>query len=452
MFNTLYLPEIREMLASGDTAGLSDFCSTLHPGRTAEFMQGLSTDEAWAVLMRAEPALRADIFSFFDDNRQEQIVETQDRNEIATLVAELAPDDRVDLLKQVTPNVVEELLPLLPVEERRDIIRLRAHPEGTAGSVMTTEFAKLIHHSNVGEAFEAIRLQSEELETVYYLYVVDDEDHLRGVVTARQLLSVMNRPETPLAELMETEMIVAHVGDDQEDVANKVARYDIMAIPVVDDEHRILGIITHDDIFDVVREEAAEDAHRIAAVDPLDEGYLETGILTLGWKRGIWLTVLFMGAFLTAFALKRYDLIIEKHAELVLFIPLIISSGGNSGSQAATLIITAMTLGEIKVSDWWRVVKRELIMGGLLGSVLGLLGFGAAWFFLTGPTAIMGALTLLVTVLLTVYCGTMAGALLPLLFKRLGLDPALMSSPFVAGIVDILGIVIYFNVASLLIH
>jgi magnesium transporter len=337
----------------------------------------------------------------------------------------------------------------LPPEERRDIQRLRAYPEGTAGSVMTTEVARLAESLTVGQALDEIRRQAEEHETVYYLYVVDEGDHLRGLVSARQLLAHIGKPNTKIADLMETDLIHVNAMDDQEEVANKVAKYDLLAIPVVDMEHRMLGIITYDDVIDVVREEATEDAQRIGAIHPLGEGYLETPLITLSWKRGMWLLILFFAAMVTALALDFYEESLIAWPWLVMFIPLVISSGGNSGSQSATLIITALTTGDVRMGDWLRVIGRELAMGALLGSTLGLIGFGVAWLMVP-EQSLQTATVVLVTLVLVVVTGTLSGSLLPLIFRSLGWDPALMSNPFVAGIIDIAGIVIYINVAALL--
>jgi len=444
MVNTLYVPELREMLTEDNAEELREFCTALHPARTAEFMEGLEADEIWRVMQYAEPDLREEIFSFFPEYKQLEILETQDRGEMAALLAEVAPDDRVDLLHEADETVVSELLPLLPADERRDILRLREYPEGIAGSVMTTEVAKLDESLTVKEALDELGRQAEELETIYYLYVVDDTDHLRGVVSARQLVSAMTKPDTRLVELMETDVAAANVFDDQEDVAQKVARFDLAAIPVVDDERRMLGIITHDDVIDVMREEATEDAHRIAGVNPLDESYMQTPVFTLSWKRGVWLTILFVFALLTAKVLQTFEHELETYVWLVLFIPLVISSGGNSGNQSATLIITALATKDIELRDWFNVVRRELAQGVLLGTFLAVIGFVAA-MILTQEVA--PALVVGVTLVLVVICGTLFGSVLPLVFQRLGLDPALMSNPFVAGIIDILGILIYMGVA-----
>ncbi|MBN2021984.1 MAG: magnesium transporter [Pirellulales bacterium] len=446
MANTLYLPELREMLAENNAAELREFCTALHPARTAEFMEGLTAEESWAVLQHADMPLRVEIFGYFEDERKIEIVEKAPREEIVPLVAEMPADDRVDLLADVELEVVQELMPLLPAEERRDIQRLSRYAESTAGALMTSDFARLSENWAVSRAIDEIRVQAEDLETIYYLYVVDDEDHLRGLISFRQLLSAMGKPETKIGDLMERDLVTVNAQDDREEVARKVADYDLLAIPVVDDEYRLVGIITHDDVIDVMREEAEEDAYRMAGVAPLDEGYLKTHLLLLTWKRGIWLTILFFGAMLTAVTLNRYMNQYQDYLNslkwVMLFIPLVISTGGNSGNQSATLIITALSTGSITLKDWWRVVWREVLMGVLLGGALGMVGFGCG-AILIHPFSFYAAATIPITLMLVVVCGTLTGSLLPLLFHRLGLDPALMSNAFVAGLIDVVGINIY---------
>ncbi|MCA9201560.1 MAG: magnesium transporter, partial [Planctomycetales bacterium] len=278
----------------------------------------------------------------------------------------------------------------------------------------------------------------------YYLYVVDDDSLLRGIVSTRQLVSSLSHPERTLGEMMETDVVVAEVDEDQESVAEKVERFNLLAIPVVDSGRQLLGIITHDDVIDVVREELTEDVHRIAAVEPLEEDYLRIGLLTLSWKRGIWLIILFFAALLTAFALEHYHTELSAYIWLVSFIPLIISAGGNSGSQSATLVITALTSGQLEVSDWRTVIRREIVVSLVLGSFLSVIGYGVAIFLAPTPFA---ALVIPSTLMAVIIVGCFFGALLPLIFQQLGLDPAMMSNPFVAGIVDIMGIVIYINIA-----
>ena len=452
MINTLFLPELREMLADQNTAELAGFCVALHPSRTAMFMEGLKDEEVWQVLEHTDGETTADIFSHFSRDRQLDLITTHRKSQAADLIQFLPSDDRVDLLQGIDDDVRTSLLDLLPVAVRRDIMRLSQYPEGTAGAVMTTEIAMLHEDLSIREALNEIGRESDNnYETIYYLYIVDEDERLQGLVSARQLLSEMKSPETKLAEIMETDLVTVLVMEDQEDVADKVAHLDLLAIPVIDQSRRLAGIITHDDIIDVVREEATEDAHRSAAMEPLAESYLRTSLLALSWKRGIWLTILFFCALLTAFALERYEKITEEIQWLILFIPLIISSGGNSGSQSATLIITALTRGHVKLTDWSLIIRRELIMGLLLGFGLAVLG-GLASIFLV-PQAQqaenwMSVLIVPITLLLVVISGTLSGSILPLIFERIGWDPAIMSNPFVAGIVDILGIVIYMTVAT----
>ncbi|WP_168563898.1 magnesium transporter [Crateriforma spongiae] len=447
MTNTLFLPELREMLADNNRAELEEFCTTLNAGRTAEFMEGLTDAEVWQVLQFAQPERRSEIFGYFDEERQLSMLAQQPTEQVAELVEELAADDRVDLLQQLDDEHVDTILPLLPVEERRDIQRLRSYAEGTAGSLMTTEVAKLADRLTAREALEELSRQASELETIYYLYVVDDDNHLRGIVSTRQLVSSLAQPHRTLREMMETDVVVAMVDEDQESVAEKVEHFNLLAIPVLDPGRQLLGIITHDDVIDVVREELTEDAQRIAAVTPLERDFLRIGLVTLSWKRGIWLTILFFAALLTAFALRHYELELETYAWLVWFIPLIISAGGNSGSQSATLVITAMTGGEIELRDWRTVLMRESVVSLMLGGFIAVIGYAVAFFIAPCPS---DALVIPLTLLAVMITGCLCGATLPLVFKRLGLDPALMSNPFVAGIVDIMGIVIYINVARMI--
>ena len=425
---------------------LAEFCIAVHAGVTADFMEGLEPNEIWQVLKHAEPTRRCEIFRFLVADTQSAILENENRNEIAELIDTMVPDDRVDMLAELAEDVTNEILALVSQEERRNILRLREYPEDTAGSVMTTDVAKLDESLTVSDALTELGRQASELETIYYLYVVDDTDHLRGVVSTKQLVKSIVQPSKTLGQLMEEDIVKVDALDDQEKVAQIVAKYDLLAIPVVNTQNRMLGIITHDDIIDVFIEEATEDVQRIGAVDPLDETYLKTSLFTLSWKRGIWLTILFVAALLTAFALEHYEDWIGKYTWLVMFIPLVISAGGNSGGQSSTLIISSMARGEIALSDWFKIIKREIAMGLILGSLLGGLGYVAGFFTAPSPTL---ALIIPITVLLVIMCGTLAGSMLPLFFRRLGLDPAMMSNSFVAGIVDILGILIYMNVAQI---
>lgn len=449
MINTLYLPELREMLAANDLVELREFCTALHPARTIEFMEGLTPDEAWSVLSATDRDTRAQIFVYLPEEMQVAILETGDPKQLSQLIADMPPDDRVDLIKKADPAVVEEVLPLVPTKERRDILRLRAYPEGTAGSLMTTDVACLPENLTVREALEEIGRESHDFETIYYIYIVDENMHLRGLVSARQLVTHLGKPDMPLSDLMNRDLVTVVATDDQETVAEKVADYNFLAIPVVDVEQRLVGIITHDDVIDVLQEEATRDAHLAGAVEPLSESYMATPWLQLARHRAGWLVLLFGGALLTTVAMQTYDENVQRFTWIAWFVPLVISAGGNSGSQSATLMIRALTTKEITFADWRRVIIRELVIGFILGGCLSIIGYTVGCFMAPSYT---DALVLPLTLVLVVTCGTTIGSLLPLIFDRLGFDPALMSTPFIAGISDIVGIVVYMNVAGWLLR
>jgi magnesium transporter len=371
---------------------------------------------------------------------------------MSRLIEAMSPDDRVDLLEQLDDAVVDSLLPLVAQAERQDIRLLLSYPEHSAGAVMTSEYASLPADITVGEALSRLRKQAPDSETIYYVYVLDGQRHLLGLVSLRQL--ILARPTAIVGELMERELIQVHVEADQEEVAQILARYDFLAVPVVDSENRLVGIVTHDDVIDVVVDEATEDVHRLGGVEPLAESYLASPFFTLWRKRVFWLALLFVAELFTVSALKRYERAFEKLPALILFIPLIISCGGNSGSQSTTLITRALALGEIHPADWWRIVSREVLMGLCLGVALGLVGFGRALLVSSADAASVDLSRLATVVALgvtvVVLLGNVLGASLPLLFKRLGLDPAIMSNAFVASLVDVTGIVAYFTIATVL--
>jgi magnesium transporter len=451
MTNTLFLPELREMLAESNVAELREFCTALHPARTAEFMEGLTSDEAWQVIQHADDSTRAALFGYFPRDRQLEVIEHQDRAAMGRLIAELPQDDRVDILKDVPTATVDELLPLIPAVDRRDILRLRAYAEGTAGAMMTTGFARLGEGVTVRQAWEQIGQQAEDLETIYYMYLVDDEEHLRGVVSAKDLVRSMSKPNTLVDDLAERAIVSVEAQEDQGAVAEKVAQYDLHAIPVVDHEHHLLGIITHDDVIDVMREEATEDAYRLGAVEPMEENYLEVSFATIWRKRSVWLSCLFVAEIFTFNAMESFNDEIQKVSVLAMLVPLCISTGGNSGSQAATLITRAMAMGHVKLHDWLKVLRHELGMGLALGATLGAIAFGRA--FLTKSYVLGGVdvwqLAQVMALSVTSIClwGTLVGSMLPLMFRRVGVDPGYASSPFVATFVDVTGIIIFFNIA-----
>jgi len=367
---------------------------------------------------------------------------------------QLAPDDAADVIQGTDEERRDGLLRLLDEPTRREVNALLAYAEDEAGGLMSPRYVRLRTEMSVDEAISYLRRAARErVETIYYIYVLDAEQRLLGVVSFRELFAAP--PEKTVRDVMHTEVVSVPEDMDQEKVANVIAENDLMAVPVLDAEGRIKGIVTVDDIVDVVREEATEDIQKIGGTQALDAPYLEVGVLEMVRKRAIWLTVLFVGQLLTATAMAYFEDEIARAVVLALFIPLVISSGGNSGSQASTLVIRAMAMEEVRLRDWARVLRREVAAGLLLGVLLGVIGllrvvlwpgrvsaFGEH-FFLVG-------LTVAVSLVWIVLWGAVAGAMLPFLLRRLGFDPASASAPFVSTLVDVTGLVIYFSVATAL--
>jgi magnesium transporter len=453
MTNVLLLPELRSMLAEEDHEGLTTLMTELHPATVADWTEGLTVEETWSVFNHAGIDRQAQVFEFFPIQKQVDMATGAGRERMSRLIEAMAHDERVVLLKRLDPEVVESLLPLVAKADRQDIRTLLSYPEHSAGSVMTTEYATLTTDLTVSEAISRLRLQATSAETIYYVYVVDSERHLVGMVSLHDL--ILARPTARIESIMQREVISVPVDADQEDVAQTMARYDFLALPVVDAENRIVGIVTHDDVIDVVVQEATEDALRMGGVGTMVEHYLEAPFLTLWRKRSGWLACLFVAEMFTFSALAHFQTAIEKIIALSLFVPLCISTGGNSGSQAATLITRAMALRQIRPSDWLRVIRHELIMGLALGLTLGAIGFlrvrvtPASWLGLGGSERLMLAFVIAQAVAAICLWGTLVGSTLPLVFSRLGFDPGYASSPFVATFVDVTGIVIYFSIATI---
>lgn len=364
----------------------------------------------------------------------------------------LPPDDVADLVQHAPVEERTGLLDLLDPTTRREVTALLAYAEDEAGGLMNPRYARLRPDMRVDEAISYLRRQSHaRLETIYYLYVIDAAQRLVGVVSFRELF--LARPDRLVRDVMTTDLVVLPEGMDQELVSAIFAEHDLIALPVVDEDGRMKGIVTGDDIVDVVREEATEDIQKFGGMEALPAPYLETPFWAMLRKRAGWLAVLFLGEMLTATAMGHFERSIAKAVFLALFVPLIISSGGNSGSQASTLVVRALALGELGVSDWWRVVRRELASGVVLGGILGAFGLLRVliWqgvFDAYGGHAIALSLTLAASLVGVVTFGTLVGCTLPLVLRRVGFDPASASGPMVATLVDVSGILIYFLAAS----
>jgi len=365
----------------------------------------------------------------------------------------LAPDDAADLIQEAPAPERAGLLDHLDHATRNEVNALLAYKEDAAGGLMSPRFARLRPDMTVDEAISYLRRQAGQVETIYYAYALDSEQRLLGVISFRDLFSA-DRSKT-IRDVMRTSFIYASDQMDQESVARLFTEHHLLAIPVLDAEQRMKGIVTVDDIVDVVREEASEDIQKIGGTEALDGPYLEVTFRQMIQKRAGWLAVLFVGEMLTATAMGYYEHEIARAVVLALFVPLIISSGGNSGSQATTLVIRAMAMGEVRLTDWWRVVRRELGAGLVLGTVLGAIGLTRilVWQALAKPYGehyMLIAITVASSLIGVVLFGTIAGSMLPFLLRRFGFDPASASAPFVATLVDVSGLVIYFTLASII--
>jgi magnesium transporter len=442
MHDPLLLPELREMLIENDAQAMQEFCEVFHPGVVAENLEDLTAAECWNVLSHTNLQRRVEVFEFLTLDRQMELVGSLDKKDLSALLEAMASDDRAALLKNMDEGKLELLLPLIAHAERGDIRRLLSYPEHSAGSIMTTDYASLSEGMSVRDALAQLRLQAPDRETIYYVYVLDEARHLHGFITLRKLF--LARPDALVAELMDKDVISVRVDDDQEIVANKIARYDFIAMPVVDEQGRLVGIVTHDDVLDVVQQEATEDVHRLGGVEPLEDGYMSTPFFTLAWKRGIWLVLLLVAGFGTSAILSHYNTETEHFEWLVWFLPLVLASGGNAGSQSATLVIRALALGQLNRETQARIGRRELLTGLTLGATMALMGFTFARFYVTTAQAAVVA----GTVALVVTFGTVNGTLLPIVLKRIGMDPALMSNPLIASLSDMIGVLIYYNVAQ----
>jgi len=408
-------------------------------------------DQEEAIAFRLLPQETAwQVFEYLSFDAQEHLLHTLSDADAAALLEEMAADDRTALLEELPGKVTRRLLNLLSPSERRRAVQLLGYPEDSIGRLMTPDYVRVKPDWKVAEALAHIRAFGSDSETLNVVYVTDPGGVLIDDLRIRQFLTV--DPQTPVAELMDEEFVALNVFDDESMAVDVFRRHDRTALPVVDGAGVLVGIVTVDDVLDVQEREATEDIQMLGGVQALEEPYLQVPIVTMVRKRAVWLVILLFGGMLTAEAMTYYEDELAQAVVLAIFLPLIIASGGNSGSQAATLITRALALGEVRLRDWWRVMRRELVSGLLLGSILGSLGFAriALWaiaFDAYGPHWFLVALTVAVSLFGVVVWGSLSGSLLPLLLKRLGADPATSSAPFIATLVDVTGIIIFFTIA-----
>jgi len=440
-----------ELVANNDIVRLREFLNDQNISDVAALIDEYPDHEA-VIISNLSVHRAASTFKILDFSIQKRIIQELPPLKTAELLNDLPPDDRTDFLEELPSEVVKELIRLLNSEERRITLSLLGYAESSVGRLMTPDYIAVQVDWTVAEVLDHIREVGKQMETIDVIYVVNDKGEFVDDMRIREL--ILASPDKLVGEIIDHRSITLHVNDDQE-VANEVFKMNNrVALPVVDDKNILLGIVTIDDVLWVANEEFSEDIQKIGGTEALDEPYLEMPIFKLFKKRVVWLIVLFLGEMLTATVMAYFEDELARYVVLALFIPLIISSGGNTGSQASTLIIQAMALGEIKIMDWWRVMRRELISGLLLGTVLGLIGFVrvALWnsiFHTYGDHGLMVAFTVGFSLLGVVLWGTITGSMLPLIMKRLGTDPATSSAPFVATLVDVTGLVIYFFMAFL---
>ena len=433
--------------------GIGEVVGELPPADLAELLNQLRLQEAATVLSMLSIPRTTEVLDQPTLRRRSAIVEKLEPGRASQLLEALSSDQRTEIVRGMGEVARRRLLPKLSPEVGAEVESLLRYPESTAGGIMTTEFVRLDPGMTVGDALRHIRSVAKEKESIYACYVMDPAGKLLGSVSLRDL--VMADVSQPLSSVMRKKPVTVNALDDRETVAARIAKYNLLAVPVLESDGRVVGFVTVDDVIDVMIEEGTEDALKMGAVEPgaLDAPYATAPFWSLIRKRAGWLLVLFLGEMLTATAMGRFEDEIARAVVLALFVPLIISSGGNSGSQAASLIIRAMAVGELSVRDWWQVMRREILAGLVLGSILGLVGFMriTIWSLVSpmyGPHWLLVAFTVWLSLLGVVLWGTLTGSMLPLMLKRVGLDPAVSSAPFVATLVDVTGIVIYFEVAA----
>ena len=435
--------------------GIGEVVAELQPADVADLVNDLTRQEAAAVMSMLAVPRAVEVCDQPTLRRRSAILGQMDPARAGQVLEGLSADQRTEIVRGMGEISRRRLLPKLSAEVRAEIERLLQYPPHSAGGIMTTEFVRLDPAWTVGECLRHVRVVAREKESIYAGYVMEpDTGRLLGSVSLRDL--VMAELDQPVEKVMRRRPVTVSALEDQEIVAAKIGKYNLLAVPVLENDGSVVGFVTVDDVIDVMVEEGTEDALKMGAVEAgaLDEPYTATPFWTLVRKRAGWLLVLFLSEMLTATAMGRFEEEIARAVVLALFVPLIISSGGNSGSQAASLVIRALAVGELGLRDWWRVMRREISSGLVLGSILGFVGFVriTAWSLVTpqayGPHWPLVALTVWVSLVGVVLWGTLAGSMLPLLLKRVGMDPAVSSAPFVATLVDVTGIVIYFEVAA----
>lgn len=431
---------IRDTSATRDLESLRAFINDEHPADLANFVAGLAPKDAWAVLDLLPVERQATVFGYLGTDFQVDLAETAPRAKLARVVTEMNSDERADLFKELSDEQQAALLPALAQAEREDIRRMASYREGTVGAIMTSDYATLTKDLSASEALAKLRREAPDKETIYRAYVVDADRRLIGSVRLQELIVAPSRAQ--VGDIMERNTLAIPVTEDQEEAARRIARYDVLALPVVDPEGRLVGIITHDDAIDVLQEEATEDFHRVGA-SRLVTNLREASMFTLYRARIVWLVVLVFGNIFSGAGIAYFEDTIAAYVALVFFLPLLIDSGGNAGSQSATLMVRSLATGEVNLSDWGRMLGREVLVAALMGLTMAV---AVSLVGLVRAPEIV--LVVALSMVLIVMVGSVIGMTLPFVLTRLRLDPATASAPLITSIADATGVLIYFAIAT----
>ncbi len=455
MLSQLLQPEIKALIDERKLSTLKEILSDWSPADIAELLSEISENEQ-AILFRLLPnELAADTFEYLEFDSQVNLLKAMGKEDVAAILNEMSPDDRTALLEDLPSSAAKQLIMHLSTKERVIAQTLLGYPENSVGRLMTPDYIAVKPDWDMNQTLSHIRKYGKDSETLSVIYVIDVKGKLIDDIKIRDI--ILSSPEKTINDLMDENFVDLVVTDDQEKAVEIFKKYDRVALPVVDHFGVLIGIVTVDDVLDVAEEEATEDIQKIGGVEALDEPYSTMPIFLMIKKRVTVLTLLFVGEMLTATAMGFFENQIAKAVVLALFVPLIISSGGNTGSQASTLVIRAMALGEITLKDWWMIMKREIVAGLLLGTILGVIGFLriSLWQYFSniyGIHWVLIGLTVSFSLVGVVLWGTLSGSMLPFVLRKFGLDPATSSAPFVATLVDVTGLVIYFTTAMIILN
>jgi len=452
MLSKLLQPEIESLIAERDLSTLKEVLKDWSPADLADLIFELPEHEQVIIFRLLSTELAADTFEHLDFDVQDQLLKAMGKGEVTAILNEMSPDDRTALLEELPSSAAKQLIHLLNTEERKTALTLLGYPENSVGRLMTPDYIAVKPEWTIEESLKYIRENGRDSETLNVVYVLDEKGKLIDDIKIREF--ILASPDKKVIDLMDESFVALNVNDDQEKSVELFKKYDRVALPVVDNSGILIGIVTVDDVLDVAEEEATEDIQKIAGVAALEEPFPTISILSMVRKRAIWLTILFVAQILTAIAMGFFENELSRAVVLSIFIPLVISSGGNSGSQAATLVIRAMAVGEINLSDWWLIMRREILSGLLLGGILGAIGFLqvailANLFHVISSYWFLIGITVLISLVGIVLWGTISGSMLPFILKKLGADPATSSAPLIATLCDVTGLVIYFTVAIL---